>query len=58
MWFFNQNSIFGLELALLASQANGLAPYGFLFFKYIQEKVNYWMVSFTQKQHILSLIHH
>lgn len=49
MWFFNQNSIFGLELALLASQANGLAPYGFLFFKYIQEKVNYWMVSFTQK---------
>lgn len=49
MWFFNQNSVFGLELALLASQANGLAPYGSLFFKYIQEKVNYWMVSFTQK---------
>lgn len=49
MWFFNQNSVFGLELALLASQANGLAPYGSLFFKYIQEKVNYRMVSFTQK---------
>lgn len=36
--FLIRNSIFVFELAFLASQANGLAPYGSLFFNAFRKK--------------------